>query len=88
MAIAFAERCTMPEHLAMPVPDGLDFEQAAGFTITYSTSYHALRQHARLQEGETVLVLGAGGGVGTAGAPSPAGLALSIRFSSDISTSP
>lgn len=61
---AFAERCTVPEQLAMPVPDGLDFEQAAGFTITYSTSYHALRQHASLQEGETVLVLGAAGGVG------------------------
>ena len=61
---AFAERCAVPEKLAMPIPDGLDFEQAAGFTITYSTSYHALCQHARLQEGETVLVLGAAGGVG------------------------
>lgn len=61
---AFAERCTVPEKLAMPIPDGLDFEQAAGFTITYSTSYHALCQHARLKEGETVLVLGAAGGVG------------------------
>jgi NADPH2:quinone reductase len=48
----------------MPIPDGLDFEQAAGFTITYSTSYHALVQHAGLKEGETVLVLGAAGGVG------------------------
>jgi NADPH2:quinone reductase len=47
---AFAERCAVPEYLAMPIPDGLDFEQAAGFTITYSTSYHALVQHAgRLQ---------------------------------------
>ena len=61
---AFAERCAVPEQLAMPVPAGLDFEQAAGFTITYSTSYHALCQHAALQEGETVLVLGAAGGVG------------------------
>ena len=61
---AFAERCAVPEKLAMPIPDGLDFGQAAGFTITYSTSYHALCQHARLQEGETVLVLGAAGGVG------------------------
>jgi NADPH2:quinone reductase len=61
---AFAERCAVPENLAMPVPDGLDFEQAAGFTITYSTSYHALVQHAALREGETVLVLGAAGGVG------------------------
>ncbi len=61
---AFAERCAVPEQLAMPVPAGLDFGQAAGFTITYSTSYHALRQHAALQQGETVLVLGAAGGVG------------------------
>jgi NADPH2:quinone reductase len=61
---AFAERCAVPEQLAMPIPAGLDFEQAAGFTITYSTSYHALCQHAALQEGETVLVLGAAGGVG------------------------
>ncbi len=61
---AFAERCAVPEPLAMPVPEGLDFGQAAGFTITYSTSYHALCQHAGLREGETVLVLGAAGGVG------------------------
>jgi NADPH2:quinone reductase len=61
---AFAERCAVPEQLAMPIPGGLDFEQAAGFTITCSTSYHALCQRAALQEGETVLVLGAAGGVG------------------------
>lgn len=61
---AFAERCAVPETLAMSVPDGLDFGQAAGFTITCSTSYHALIQHAGLREGETVLVLGAAGGVG------------------------
>ena len=61
---AFAERCAVPEQLAMPIPEGLDFGQAAGFTITYSTSYHALCQHAALREGETVLVLGAAGGVG------------------------
>lgn len=61
---AFAERCAVPEPLAMPIPEGLDFGQAAGFTITCSTSYHALRQRAELQEGETVVVLGAAGGVG------------------------
>jgi NADPH2:quinone reductase len=61
---AFAERCAVPENLVMPIPDGLDFGQAAGFTITYSTSYHALVQHAGLKEDETVLVLGAAGGVG------------------------
>lgn len=61
---AFAEKCAVDANLAMPIPDGLDFGQAAGFTITYSTSYHALKQSANLQRGETVLVLGAAGGVG------------------------
>jgi NADPH2:quinone reductase len=48
----------------MPLPDELDFEQGAGYAITYGTSYHALKQSANLQPGETVLVLGAAGGVG------------------------
>ncbi|NNC77001.1 MAG: NADPH:quinone oxidoreductase family protein, partial [Woeseiaceae bacterium] len=48
----------------MPLPKGLDFEQAAGFSVTYGTSYHALKQSANLQPGESVLVLGAAGGVG------------------------
>jgi NADPH2:quinone reductase len=42
----------------------MDFSSAAGFIITYGTSYHALRQRAQLQPGEKLLVLGAGGGVG------------------------
>ena len=63
---AFAEKCAVDENLAMPLPDGLDFEQGAGFAITYGTSYHALKQSADLQPGETVLVLGAAGGVGIA----------------------
>ena len=49
----------------MQLPDGLDFEQGAGFSVTYGTSYHALKQSANLQAGETVLVLGAAGGVGS-----------------------
>jgi NADPH2:quinone reductase len=61
---AFAEKCVAEEKTAMPLPDGLDFEQGAGFTVTYGTSYHALKQSANLQPGETVLVLGAAGGVG------------------------
>jgi NADPH2:quinone reductase len=44
----------------------LSFEQAAGLTIVYGTSYYALKQRAQLQPGETVLVLGAAGGVGIA----------------------
>lgn len=61
---AFAEKCVVDAAVAVPLFDGLDFEQGAGFTITYGTSYHALRQSADLQPGETVLVLGAAGGVG------------------------
>ncbi len=48
------------------MPEQLDFEQGAGFGVTYGTSYHALKQSADLQPGETVLVLGAAGGVGIA----------------------
>ena len=61
---AFAEKCAVDQNLAMPLPDELDFEQGAGYAITYGTSYHALKQSAKLQPGETVLVLGAAGGVG------------------------
>lgn len=60
----FAEKCVAEEMTTMPLPDGLDFEQGAGFAVTYGTSYHALKQSANLQPGETVLVLGAAGGVG------------------------
>jgi len=61
---AFAEKCVADEHSAAPLPDTLDMEQGAGFAVTYGTSYHALKQSANLQPGETVLVLGAAGGVG------------------------
>lgn len=61
---AFAELCAVPVDRVIPLHPGLDFEQAAGFTITYGTSYHAFKQSARLKAGETVLVLGAAGGVG------------------------
>ncbi len=63
---AFAEQCAVPAEQVVPLPDSLSFEQGAGFTVAYGTSYHALRQCAQLQPGETLLVLGAAGGVGTA----------------------
>jgi NADPH2:quinone reductase len=63
---AFAEKSLVPEDAALPLPEGLDFFQGAAFTVAYGTSYHALKQSARLQPGETVLVLGAAGGVGYA----------------------
>jgi len=62
---AFAEKCVVSEKLCLPLPDALSFEQGAGFTITYATSYHAFRQSTELRPGETVLVLGAAGGVGS-----------------------
>ncbi len=61
---AFAEYLIAGESRVVPMPDGMPFDQAAGFTMTYGTSHHALKQRARLQPGETVLVLGAAGGVG------------------------
>ena len=61
---AFAEKCAVDESTVAPLPEELDFELGAGFTVAYGTSYHALKQSANLKAGETVLVLGAAGGVG------------------------
>jgi NADPH2:quinone reductase len=61
---AFAEKCKVHQNAAMPLPDALTFEQGAGYAVTYGTSYHALKQCAELQSNETLLVLGAAGGVG------------------------
>jgi NADPH2:quinone reductase len=62
---AFCARVATHELAAFPMPNTLSFEQAAGISITYFTSYHALKQRADIQPGETLLVLGAAGGVGT-----------------------
>lgn len=48
------------------IPESMDFKTAAGFAMIYTTSYHALKQRANIQPGETLLVLGASGGVGLA----------------------
>jgi NADPH2:quinone reductase len=60
-----AERVVAMAPLVIPAPQRLGFEAAAGICITYFTSMHALKQRARLEAGETLLVLGAAGGVGT-----------------------
>jgi NADPH2:quinone reductase len=52
--------------LVAPLPPGVDAAVAAGFTLTYATSQHALAERGQLKAGETLLVLGAGGGVGLA----------------------
>jgi NADPH2:quinone reductase len=63
---AFAEESVVPAKLALPIPDAMSFAEAAVFRVSYATAYHALVQRGRLQAGETVLVLGAGGAVGYA----------------------
>ena len=61
-----AERLVVNAARCLPMPDAMPFETAAAFTMTYGTSYHALKQRGRLKAGETLLVLGAAGGVGLA----------------------
>ncbi|MGH2763333.1 MAG: NADPH:quinone oxidoreductase family protein [Thermoleophilaceae bacterium] len=63
---AFAEVAVAPEFLAFPLSDELDFAQGAGLVLNYHTAWFALRLRGRLAEGESVLVHGAAGGVGTA----------------------
>ncbi len=60
----FAEQITVAEQALRAKPERLSFEQAAGISTTYGTSYYALKQRASLKPGENLLVLGAGGGVG------------------------
>lgn len=62
----FATHACVPASAVVPIPPGMDFETAAAFVLTYGTSHHALVDRAALQPHETVLVLGAAGGVGTA----------------------
>jgi len=62
----FASRVVVPATAAIVLPEGLDAPRAATFTQSYSTSLFALRDRAHAAPGETVLVLGAGGGVGLA----------------------
>ena len=63
---AFAEEVRTEARRALPLPAGMDFESAAAFGLTYATSEHALVDRGALQAGETLLVLGAAGGVGLA----------------------
>lgn len=62
----FAEQVAVPAVAMMRMPAGMPFGQASGITTTYGTSYYALKQRADLKPGETLLVLGAAGGVGLA----------------------
>jgi NADPH2:quinone reductase len=62
----YAEEVVAEAGRTLPMPKGMDFATAAAFVLTYGTSHHALKDRADLQPGETLLVLGAAGGVGLA----------------------
>src|SRR3954467_3111234 len=62
----FAEVAVAPPFLTFALPEALDFAQGAGLVLNYHTAYFCLKLRGRLAEGETVLVHGAAGGVGTA----------------------
>jgi len=62
----FGTHTLAPAALCLPLPDDFPFVDAAAFIMTYATSHHALLDRGQLRAGETVLVLGAAGGVGTA----------------------
>jgi NADPH:quinone reductase len=81
---AFAQQISVPAKAVVPMPTGLDFDTAAAFTLTYGTSHHAVVDRAQLKAGETMLVLGAAGGVGLAAIE--IGKALGARIIAAAST--
>lgn len=62
----FAQEVIAPQEKLIPIPTGMEYKIAAAFVMTYGTSHHALVHRAQLKAGETLLVLGAAGGVGLA----------------------
>jgi NADPH:quinone reductase len=62
----YAEEVLCDAARCIPIPDGIDMVHASAFVLTYGTSHHALKDRAQLKPGETLLVLGAAGGVGLA----------------------
>lgn len=63
---AARERIALSAAKLVKIPDGVDFDHAAGLCVTYGTALHALKDRAQLKAGETLAVLGASGGVGVA----------------------
>lgn len=61
-----AEKVALDASRCIPMPDAMPFDEASAFILTYGTSWHALKDRARLKAGETLLILGAAGGVGVA----------------------
>jgi NADPH:quinone reductase len=63
---AFAEEIAVAQERLIPMPEGMPFDVAGSFVMTYGTGYHALKDRGGVAAGETVLVLGAAGGIGMA----------------------
>ncbi|CAN5174511.1 NADPH:quinone oxidoreductase family protein [soil metagenome] len=61
-----AQKIVVEAQRCIPMPDAMPFDEASAFILTYGTSYHALKQRAHIKPGDTMLVLGAAGGVGLA----------------------
>jgi NADPH2:quinone reductase len=80
----FAEEVIAPAAVTLPMPPGVPYELAAVFSLAYGTAWHAVRDRAALQAGETLLVLGAAGGVGLAAVE--IGKALGARVVAAAST--
>lgn len=82
---AFAERIVVNAESLAPIPEGLDAFAAAASGVAYRTAYHSLRSMARVSDGDEVVVLGAGGGVGLAAVQ--LGVALGARVTAVASSS-
>ena len=61
-----AQKVAVEARRCIPIPDAMPFDEASAFILTYGTSWHALKERAALKAGETLLILGAAGGVGVA----------------------
>lgn len=81
---AMAEKVIAPALRTARIPDAMPFDEAAAFLMTYGTSHHALVDRGRLKAGDTLLVLGAAGGVGLAAVE--IGAALGARVIAAVST--
>ncbi len=75
---AFAEVAVAPDFFTFKLPERMDFAQGAGVILNYHTAYFALQLRGRLQQGETVLVHGAAGGIGTASIQVAKGLGATV----------
>ena len=81
---AFAERVAVDPAALAPIPDGVDVATAAAFGVAHRTAYHTLRSTAGIAEGDALVVLGAGGGVGLAAVQ--LGVALGARVTAVASS--